>query len=388
MTFMQQILFKIMNAQLGELVQMKAEIPSWPVELSLYHAAMVAYLKMDIVGLQAVVECSQRFLSSGQNSKGDFVDPDCEASFEIVRTLIECRLHIRRQEQVDESLLRLQSLHSQNSLWQGEIQFVCAIFHGLKHDYENERRLFLEAYRSFTAEGALAKALLAMQNSIAAEASLYPKRRFVVEYSSLKEHAIENSIFSTAGLCALNISREYQLLQAYDVALKLASEALRHLKRDLGTQHFGLALCHRAQLFVELGRIHEAKLDLQETLIFDFIEVRNARAMVQGLIDHGAVSAEGNIAPAWIDRCLQLPPNSKSSFGALEEKLLLLLGSKPMSRDELMEALFSDEIKHISYESVYGRFKNLLARVRKKAPELIQFHEGRYSLVQIHHGLV
>jgi hypothetical protein len=67
-------------------------------------------------------------------------------------------------------------------------------------------------------------------------------------------------------------------------------------------------------------------------------------------------------------------------MGVLEEKLVRILARGPMNKNDLVAVIYSDESKTLDYETILNRFKNLLARVRKKAPNLIVFDGKRYFL--------
>jgi len=64
-------------------------------------------------------------------------------------------------------------------------------------------------------------------------------------------------------------------------------------------------------------------------------------------------------------------------LGPLEEKLLELLKTKSCSKWELVSLLYPDEGNSLLAEN---RFKNLLARVRKKCPGVVVCQSGLYQL--------
>lgn len=380
------ILTQLFDANLDQLMELKKDSVDWPLPYTLLHSVMISYLKLDIDRLQFLVNSIEGYRIKSNFDKKPAIIEDL-SSFELVLEnlywLSYARLCIRLNDNLDKALENLAQVNPINELWHGELFFVKALIYGCKHQYELEQCNYYQSYLCFSKSRALKKGLLAYQNSIAAESSLYPQKRFTVEYNHLMNIALKNKVYSTAGLCALNLSREYQKLKTYLISLKLANLAVKLLKRDFGTQHYGLALCHRAELLFQMDRIYEANQDLDEAKSIDFIEVRNACLIVEGTYLKRHTEYTGNLAPAWINRDNILMDSSKPiSFGIQEQKLIRLLSLKPETKSNLLSILYSEELKSLDYETVLNRFKNLLVRVRKKDPHLILFDGERYSLSQ------
>lgn len=375
---------RILNSSLDELIELKANSYGWPFPLTLYCSSLVAYLKFDEAGLEFLARTAIERLAQLKLDIETQGSPSADsATLKLVSLLIEIRLCIRQRNELKILVKKLDTLKAGDLVWQGEINFVKALAYGSLSDYEKEAFFFLEAHRIFSGEGAHRKSLLSLQNAIAAEASLHPERTMVVEYHHLLRRAQKYKVYSVAGLCALNISREYQVCGADLVALRLANLSIQYLRMDLGTQHFGLALCHRAQLLIELGRLQEAQLDLEESALYPFVEVKNARYFVEQLLKKKNPIHHLPSVPAWVDRKRNGEYLTPHSFGPLEQKLIHLLSQRPMEKNALLESLYKVELSNIDYESVCNRFKNLLARVRKKAPDLVTFDGRKYFLSRI-----
>lgn len=267
-------LSKLLNANLNQLIDLKREAIEWPFPYFMYHSVMIAYLKNDIEELKSLVASFEREWITPLEVTGD-ISPN-KRDLENFYWLSQARLCVRQNENIERALENLTKVMASHSLWRAELYFVRGLLYGGKHQYELEKESFYHSYTHFIQSGAKRKALLALQNSIAAESSMFPNKRFTVEYYHLMNLALKHKIYSTAGLCALNLSREYKKMKAYLVSLKMASLAVKLLKQDFGTQHYGLSLCHRAEVLFEMGRFHEAKLDLDEAKSIEFVEVRNA----------------------------------------------------------------------------------------------------------------
>lgn len=368
----ESIFKKILNANLRELIQLKIETTSWTEIQSIYLFVMISYLKNDILSLESLV----RILETRRNENTSRENLEEEVIYRLSRA----RLFIRKYENLYLLLEELDLIKLESDLWRAEVNFVKALAYGCLHQYELENKSYYLAYQFFSQIGLTGKGLLSLHNSLAAEASLFPEKRLTVEYHHLMKLALRNKIYSIAGLCALNLSREYQNLKAHLISHKFASLAVNLLKSDVGTQHYGLALCHRAQLLFEMDRSNEAIIDLEETMAIDFIEVINARLILQNKYYKNFESTNGNHAPAWINRDYPLNKTVANSFGITEQKLIRLLSQRPLDKNELIDQLFANELKTLDYDTILNRFKNLLSRVRKKDSQLLLFDGVKYSL--------
>lgn len=394
---MDQLAINILNAKLHELLDLRRELTSCTPPLAAYLEVLISYLKNDKPDLSLAYQKLLTTLApmnnlrpSCQNSAPTLtheLERDTNGQWWFLAPIALARLRIRFNEDLTETLNELSAVSARSDLpplWQGEAAFVQALVFGLQKNYDSEFKSYIEAYRWLEKSGATAKALLSLQNSLASQQSLEPKKKFIVEYSQLLEKALSKRCFSTAGLSALNLSRQYQSLHSPNMALKLANLSLKCLKKDLGTQHYGLALCHRAHLLFELGRETEAQLDLEEAMAFDFAEVKNAISWTKALTQQSVFLPEGPESPAWKERGAPTKSvNSANCLGIAEEKLVRALAKRPLNRNELLQIIFSDEWNRLDYEVLLNRLKNLISRVRKKVPDLILFDGQRYRLSAI-----
>lgn len=377
---MNEIEVRIINSKLHELLDLRGEASSWPKPLALYLEVLIAYLKNDLQEAQEASAKLSEFVNSSGKRAEDSIENEEQSQWFFLVPLALARCRCRMAVQLDEALKDLSEIRIRSSLWLGEISFVKALLYGAQHAYDREFAAYSEAHFHLEKAGASAKALLALHNSLATLQSVKPNKIFIVEYTSLLDKALKKKCFSTAGLSALNLSRQYQTLGSTNVSLKFANLAIKCLKRDLGTQHYGLALCQRAHVLFEMARGAEALLDLEEAKAFDFVEVKNAIRWLESFSKQTHFEPEGNQAPAWATRGLPVETSNATHFGVAEEKLIRSLAKMPMAKDQLLEAIYPQESKSLDYEVLVNRLKNLLARVRRKAPELIQFDGQCYRL--------
>lgn len=383
------LLGKIIEASLDELIGLTAEVQNSPLLVRLYHSALKSYLKAEHDALDDLKKEAELALLETMSDQENSVYQSQQLEKEsllIVLKLIELRISIRQRSVKLENLELISKTKTTNNLWLGEIHFLTALAYGILNDLQNQKKHNLVAASEYEKGGAHRKSIKALQNAIATEGSIYPNKRLTVEYNHVLRKSLKLREFNVAGICAINISREYQLLGANKQALKFANLSLLYLKRDFGTIHYGLALCNRAHILFDSFRNDEAEIDMEAARIFDFPEIKAAlltlesRYLVKSPTEQNP-AIEGDLAPSWINRCNR---NGHSvnmiEFGENEEKIIRALSIKPMTREELIESVYPTELKYLDYETVLNRYKNLLARIRRKIPNLVIFENNYYSL--------
>ena len=88
---------------------------------------------------------------------------------------------------------------------------------------------------------------------------------------------------------------------------------------------------------------------------------------------------------AYCDGDIIVPKRAQTVIGTsspsdLEQTLLRLAYNGPVEKWDLIERLYPAGGDSLALEN---RFKNLVARVRKKYPSLLTCHEGRYSVARL-----
>ncbi|MNL58796.1 hypothetical protein D3C87_1824650 [compost metagenome] len=62
----------------------------------------------------------------------------------------------------------------------------------------------------------------------------------------------------------------------------------------------------------------------------------------------------------------------------MEDRLVCLVSCRPRDKFEIIDDLYGEKI---DFDAAENRLKNLLNRLRKKRPGLIQLIDGRYHIV-------
>jgi len=333
-----------------------------------YVQVMVSYLRQDTLRLQNIVTHASPLFDTS------------------IHFLAQLRLELR-QAQLNESqwqdrLVKVQELNLK-AIFLSEAQFVIASGLLFSGQFQSAEETFKLSAQGFHQAGALKKALRAELSALVSVSCFNPKLRLFYEYLDLVYRCISAEEFLSAGTAFLNISREFQILGAREVALSYADRAINLLgKHAIGSREHGLALVHKSQIQLELNYKFEGRESLLFALSIGNKEVQSACKILMEKYDLNFESIPSDqILPTWRER---LQDTSSAQLGKLEEKLLELLSTGSKDKFELMDAIYGNLI---DYDSKEGRFKNLLNRVRTRFPDLIRFKDQKYFLSEVERKL-
>ncbi|HAR41021.1 MAG TPA: hypothetical protein DCS07_00035 [Bdellovibrionales bacterium] len=353
------ILQHLIEANIEELGELRLQLPRGTA-LRLYGDILFAYLQGDMVELRKIIA----FLVSTNEHP-------------LLLVLAKLRLAIRERKISENLISEILALAEGKTEWLGECYFVAAWAYETMGEHAKAIHHYQIAANELTQMGALRKALKARSNELAAFSCIdMDSKRLITQYNLIYRQARKLREFGIAGTVLNNISREYQRIGAYGVALKFSRRAVGYLKKDLGTLHYEMALVHQAHLLIELGRSREAGEVLSQCDLTTFPEVRAA----QQILKNGASPESGALTPTWRDRSRRKISKGLPLLGDLENQLIAALNSGPQDKFALMEALYGCRIDPVARET---RFKTLLSRLRAKHPSLIVFEDGLYRLVDV-----
>lgn len=285
----------------------------------------------------------------------EFADHDEASPLETacdLRALIRSRvLDTAMLEQASATLNALPS----NSPWRGEIAMLIATAYTLFDDYARALKLFEAAAHSLARSGFLKKSLRAQMNVLVCESHIHPSKNLFPRYHDLYRQALKRDRRETivATTCLLNISRDYKQVGANLAALKYCNRALLLFERQMGELNYFLALVHRAEILLALGRVTEAQVDIESAKLAPFPEIKAALSKIQ------------------------MPVENEKKLSALEERLISLLSRGPRDRVELVDEIYGERLDH---ETKQNRFKSLIGTFRKKFPDMIVYEQSRYRL--------
>jgi len=373
---------KIIEADLCQLIQLNAYSFQLELEQSLYLKVQLAYMRSEVNELETQISIIQNYLINREMLSNNKINYDL---LELINKIAITRIEIRKRSVTDRTISRLQSIEYPDLIWKGEVYFLLARAYGIIGDHINQKESYLKASFYYEQAQALRKSLKALQNAFAIEGFLNPNKRLTLEYNLILQKALELGDVEVAGLTSLNLSREMQLLGSKSMAMQYANDSIRYLQKDKGSLHFGLAVCHRAQLLFECGRTEECQRDIEEASMLEFPEVKSALTLLTNhLQNKKSYQSPEHLTLPWQNR--EFNGNYRTcNFAPLEEQLILILSQGPLNTHEIISKIFADEIKCIDYQTIINRFKNLLTRIKKKSPNLIIRENGKYCLSGVSH---
>lgn len=351
-------------------------------EITFYLDVLISYLRSDVISLETIITRFNLILSSRNNA-------NCENYLfaEILNKLSEVRLAIRKKT------LNVQQLNELNQYSQisscvvkGELAMVCGMGYDNLRMYSEAKECYIRSAYEFGVAGLPKRSLRAQFNAVTAESKINSEKRFIVDYHYVIQRSTELGVSDLAGICANNISREYQLIGALGPALKYSNQAVEILQRSFfGSINYYLALVHRCHLYLQLENWKKAFSDYEEALASPFPEIKSSLDALNIFMNPEKEkqrmcqsSSSEHFTFSWHERVSvfkkQIVANKLTD---LEGKLIFILSKAPRTYHELIESMYED---NLDFESKYSRLRVLLTRIRKKLPGVIDLIDGKYQL--------
>ena len=352
-------LVAIFDAPLEELLEKAIESECDSNE-ALYIQILIAYLQGENQHLKALLEKSA----------------NCGNT--VLHKVGQLRLQIR-ESSIDSLLMgELKELAEHSPVWKGEINFVLGYAKTKLQKWEKSKAFFKKACASLEKNGAKRKASLAFQNVVNCDSYIHPHKKMIAELHYLAKKAHKARAYSVAGLAYLNLSREYQLINAVQSALKYCYMAEEYMEKNAGTLQYYFCKAQRCHLYIESDRIQEAEALYDELKLCQLQEIKNALLVLENLLRDTPIPEQLKLSPTWQDRVDRKGAGKdKVKLGKLEEKFLEYICQEPREKFDIIEQLYGNLL---DYEVTDNRLKGLISRLRKKVPNLIIFKDGHYTI--------
>jgi tetratricopeptide (TPR) repeat protein len=358
---------RLLSASLDQLISLEFELPL-PKGLELYRKALVAFHHSDVDQLSQVLAAISDSPESWKN------DVPCLEN--LVRARLEYRTATIQKENIPEYI---RQIPPPNDIWAVEFSLFLAAACESIDDFFHAMELYKQAAQHAVVHDMRGKALRARFGTIMIRKYQEPERKMIPDFHHLYLEAKKLRHFPVATVALVNISQEYQKMGAGKVALKFAHRAVIIGSRNIGSQEYSLALAQRALIFAQAGRKVEAMQDFEEARLSPFKVVQGACAILEKMLrGEGKDPPVISLTYVWQEQMHELQIGKKKiKLSPGEETLLHFLSKQPRNKFELMEHIFPDETDVLVAEN---RLKNLLHRLRKKAPGLLVFENEEYRL--------
>ena len=357
---------RIGEANLSELLQIKhfeEASPSAKFHLDL----MIAYHKGDLAAL-------------------DLLDRQSVGLQEYQKELsLLAHLRLKRRQHILDLEL-VQTAESQihkitNEFWKGELYFFLGLCFEDLNLHSQSIRVYEIATKLLFKVGAKRKSVKSLHNTIAAQDREGKLTKLMIsDYQFVAGRAIEVGEFSIAGIGYMNISREYQRLGALDLAVYFSERAFKYLKDDIASLNYFLLIAHQCDLLIQVGRLQEAQLKLNELRLSPFKEIEETIHVLNKKMNLTDANLEDldHLNLNWQERKNSLSFDSKKiGLGEIETQIIEILSQGPAEREELISQIYGDKV---DFETLLNRFKVCLSRLRKKWPGLVIYEKGKYRI--------
>jgi tetratricopeptide (TPR) repeat protein len=360
-TEFKKLSIQIIEASQAELAALEIR-DDLPASLEFYRKVLLAAQSGDIKELESLLAQIRT-----ENS--------WKSDFPCLETLTELRLCFLKGKHEQVSRIEI----PKTDFWRGEFLLLQAASFEKLERFTDAIAHYKQASKGFASSGIKGKALRARFNAVTLLSHLDPSKNLVRDYFFLYREARKLKQFTVMATALLNISREYQRIGANKMALKFANKTIACASADMGGLIYFMAVAHRAHVLRELGRATEAKIDLEEAKTAPFPEVQAAVSVLERMFESQAQIQEGALSRSWQERLAALSVDGAhpAKLSETEEKLLEFVSRAPQNKFDIMEHLFGKKMDPFVAEN---RLKNLIFRLRRKAPGLLIFDGDRYFL--------
>lgn len=326
--------------------------------LKVYAEAILRYMQGDLSGI-ADLSCQNKTLEK------------------LIRIRQGVLAYSFSESEIDE----LKNSFSQlDPVYKGEYAFLLGEAYGKKGFYKKAKPEYQNAFVHLKKIGCRKKAVKSLLNVVATETRINPDKKLVFDYENVAEQALEIGCNEVAGICFLNISREFHIIGSLELALKYIDMALKYLEDDKGADHYYTAVVHRCHVYLDLGYDEQAHAEYQLARLAPFPHIKEALKAIKVIMSEKKDKTKFDyLEPTWRER---LEPkhdksiSSKIKLTKTEAKLVKFLSQKKADRFQIMEHLYGK----VDFESAYDRFRTMLTRLNKKKAGLIEKDGEFYSL--------
>jgi tetratricopeptide (TPR) repeat protein len=365
---------RLIEANVEQLLAFDLEEPVSP-GLEFYRQVLLAFHRGDLRALD-------RFIA-------DLGADQLELLQEIPALLVmtHLRSHILSKK-AEKSFLEDSAARHCRGPWAGEVCILLAAAYETLEDFPAALKFHKEAARELLKIGAKGKSLRARSNAVANLSNLEPERKLIPEYFYLFREAKKLKQTNIMATNLLNLSREYQKIGALRLALKFCNRALAVSKENFGGLIESLCIVHRGHLNLNLGRIVDARADLEQIRNSDFAVVKSAAVVLEKMLkvkqdEEPYHEAEKQILRTWQERLDEFtgdPQSKRTTLSSNEERLIQFLSEKSRQKFEITDYLYGADLHPFKAEN---RLKNLIHRVCTKCPGLIYYENDHYFLADI-----
>lgn len=240
------------------------------------------------------IECGQyaqillAYMKAEDEQLANLVDECDDLSIRLLATI---RHQILTNSVEVEIIEKLERLLPSPSDWQGEIAFTLGLAYLENEETRHALRCFKFANKHLWDLGARRKAVRALLNIVITDSKNPKTNKGIPGFEFVKEKAVEVGDDIIAGICSHHISKEHFKNKDFESSLKHINEALDLLSSDRGTPHFFEAALLRCQIYIELGRLNEANVDLQNSKTSRHPRILDSLRGIQNLLHEKNLSA-------------------------------------------------------------------------------------------------
>ena len=320
---------EIIEASLDQLIEMDLHFCNTD-PLRAYMRSRLLYLQGDDGALSSHIK---QFPENGEDA------------WLYVREASRIRLATQRQEVIKPNLI------SENDLWKLELYSVLSQYYDeMKKDYE--ANLYARKAYLLASKLGLEKRSAAMfQNQLAALSRLSNSKSLVCQFQAVRNRAESIGEIGTEAMSNVNIAEEFRKFGALNLSLDYVNRGVSLLFQNrFGTYDYYFALNQRSRILRDMGLIEEAICDENTVSDSKYLQIRNREKWPR---------IEGPL------------------LTTTESRFIEILSTGPKSKHDIINVLYGENNRFFVLEN---RFKQLVFRLKKKKPSMINQKDGKFYL--------
>ncbi len=300
---------------------------------------------------------------------------------DTLQLMANIRLQIIKQSVKPSDLKLLKRVIESNSkldlIWKAEASFLLGWAKREIKEFQEAKVIFKRTYNLLWEVNAKKKAVKSLLNHVVCQSHIDPTKRYLLDFRVIEQKALEVEDPIVAGLCQLNMARDYRFLGSFDLSEELINKAIQNLERDRGSNNYYFAVLERCYLNIELKRMNSAHRDYQIIKESELYEIQEASKVILGILGGDVKVDQSSLDPVWQDVLTKQELRSDYKLTKNETQLFNFLTNGEQSKSSIISHLYGERI---DIESAENRFKVLLSRLNKKAPNLVNYYQGFYYL--------
>lgn len=269
----------------------------------------------------------------------------------------------------------------------GEILFYIGLGWIYVSKIDKALETFVKSEQLLNIIGAYRLRVSVQYNVLHCQSLLYESKNFTTAFSFLSQEALKYSNYNVYAVIESRLSEQFTLRGDFETALMHANKSIENLEQRTYGRDYYFARLNRAYINLLLSRKEVSLTEVKEVLIAPFEDVNlvafNLKyVLLQIPIDLSKLSKLDKKWQKRFEALLQCKPKS-NSLSPIQTTVLEKILHRPMNKYDLIGEIYKSKDNIIVLEN---RLKNILNKINKKYPKLVNCKSGSYYIENKSHA--